>query len=126
MEFTGDQAIYIQISDKIRERILRKEWTAGMRIPSIRNIAMQMEVNPNTVMRSYTYLQERRIVLNKRGIGFFISDDAFQLTQTEMKERFMNVELPGLVKKMLLLDINPEELQQAWVNGKKEWDHVKK
>lgn len=124
MEFTSNQSIYLQISDKISERILRKEWTAGMRIPSIREIAVQMEVNPNTVVRSYNYLQEKGMIQNKRGIGYFISDAAYTTINNEMKTRFIDIEMPAIIKKMLLLDIDPKLFQTVWENERKEWKNA--
>ena len=81
MEFLDNQPIYLQIVDSIYESILRKEWSEGERIPSVREFAVSLEVNPNTVQRSYSYLQQKGIILNKRGIGYYILEGAFQLTQ---------------------------------------------
>ena len=69
MEFKEKQAIYLQIGEHISETILRKQWEEGEKIPSVREMAMSIEVNPNTVMRTYSYLQDRGIIFNKRGIG---------------------------------------------------------
>ena len=53
MEFGKDQAIYLQIADLICENILSGEWAAETKIPSVRELAINLEVNPNTVMRTY-------------------------------------------------------------------------
>ena len=68
MEFPGNQPIYLQIADNLCENILRKEWKEEDRIPSVRDLAVQFEVNPNTVQRAYTWLQEKDIIANRRGI----------------------------------------------------------
>ena len=70
MEFTQPQAIYLQIGDYICENILRRSWHGGDRIPSIRELAMDVQVNPNTVTRTYAYLQDQGIIFNRRGIGY--------------------------------------------------------
>ena len=56
MDFEKKQAIYMQIGDHICENILSGRWNEGERLPSTREMAVSMEVNPNTVMRTYTYL----------------------------------------------------------------------
>ena len=74
MEFGDSNAIYLQIADQLSENILLRKWSPGDRIPSVRELAVSVEVNPNTVMRTFNYLQEKGIIYNKRGIGYFVSD----------------------------------------------------
>ncbi|HEY1021036.1 MAG TPA: GntR family transcriptional regulator, partial [Flavisolibacter sp.] len=76
MQFRESIAIYLQIADYICERILLKQWKAGERIPAVRELAVQLEVNPNTVMRTYEFLQGQNIIYNQRGIGYFVGPDA--------------------------------------------------
>lgn len=54
----------------------RKKWAADERIPSVHDLAASIEVNLNTVMRAYTFLQDQDIITNKRGIGFFVANDS--------------------------------------------------
>lgn len=72
MNYNTNQSIFIQIADRISDRVLSKEYQADGRIPSVRELAVEMEVNPNTVMRSFELLQNNEIIYNKRGIGYFI------------------------------------------------------
>ncbi len=76
MEFSNHQAIYLQIADQICESILMQHKLSGERIASVREMALQIEVNPNTVARAYSLLQEQGIIFNKRGLGFFIAETA--------------------------------------------------
>jgi DNA-binding transcriptional regulator YhcF (GntR family) len=55
MEFRENQAIYLQIAELICERILLKQWASEDKVPSVRELAVQLEVNPNTVMRTYDF-----------------------------------------------------------------------
>ena len=80
MEFREPQAIYLQIAEYVCEKILLKIWTTDQKIPSVRELAVDLEVNPNTVMRAYEFLQNREIIYNKRGIGFFIKNDAMTVS----------------------------------------------
>ncbi len=69
MEFREKQAIYIQIAEYVCEQILLKKWNTGDKIISIRELAISMEVNPNTIQRSYDFLQQLEIISNKRVSG---------------------------------------------------------
>ncbi|MDL2282847.1 GntR family transcriptional regulator, partial [Parabacteroides sp. OttesenSCG-928-G06] len=66
MNYLNNQSIFLQIADRICDRVLSGEYKADQRIPSVRELAIEMEVNPNTVMRSYERLQANRIIYNKR------------------------------------------------------------
>jgi DNA-binding transcriptional regulator YhcF (GntR family) len=111
MEFNGNKSIYIQICDEICERILTGELEPDMRIPSVREYGAEIGVNPNTVMRSYEKLTSENIIYNRRGIGYFISQDAKQIVLQTMKKDFLENEMPQIIKKMHLLGISMEELQ---------------
>lgn len=111
MEFNGNKSIYIQICDEICERILTGELEPDMRIPSVREYGAEIGVNPNTVMRSYEKLTSDNIIYNRRGIGYFISQDAKQIVLQTMKQDFLENEMPQIIKKMHLLGISIEELQ---------------
>ena len=111
MEFHKKDAIYLQIADIICEKILTREWDEGQKIPSVREMAVNIEVNPNTVMRAYAHLQEMDIIYNKRGIGYFVADKAYQTTLDLMKSNFIKNELPHVFKTLTLLEMDLEELQ---------------
>ncbi len=110
MNFKNNKAIYLQIADYICENILIEKWKSDERIASVREFAVDIEVNPNTVMRTYSFLQEKGIIYNKRGIGYFISDHAYKLTLQLKKEEFYNNDFPDFMKKIKLLKIDPKDL----------------
>ena len=110
MEFSEPKGIYLQIADRIRERILRGEWKTGERIPSIRELAVELGVNPNTVTKSYQKLLDRELISNQRGRGYFVSKNAAERALHEMREEFMRGELPRIIAAMRLLGIGMEEI----------------
>jgi len=114
MEFQQHQAIYLQIADMICEKILSGEWKQGDRIPSVRELAVSIEVNPNTVMRTYTYLQDKDILFNKRGIGYFVSENGFQNAGLLKKNDFISRDLPRVFKTMDLLKIKFSDLKSYY------------
>ena len=111
MEFRQNQAIYLQIADHISERILSGTWAEGERIPSIREMSEDIAVNPNTVMRSYSYLQDLGIIYNQRGIGYFVAEGAHQKTLELKKKNFIRRELPRIFRTMDLLHLTCEDLR---------------
>ncbi len=119
MEFKAQKAIYLQIADYICEQILKKEIRVGDRIPSIRELAISIEVNPNTVARSYVYLEENQIIIKQRGVGYFIEEDAYRRTVALKKDYFLKHELPDVFKTMSLLKIKLDELQALYLMGRK-------
>ncbi len=110
MNFDEHKPIYLQISDTICEKILNDEYAAEQRIPSIREMGIQLGVNPNTVMRSYEHLKSLEIIYDKRGVGFFTSPNAKESVKRIYKKEFIETELPALIKKMKLLEIELSEL----------------
>ena len=110
MQFSEPKGIYLQIADRIRERILRGEWKSGERIPSIRELAVELGVNPNTVTKSYQKLLDRELISNQRGRGYFVSDNAAERALHEMREEFTRDELPRIIAAMRLLGIGMEEI----------------
>jgi GntR family transcriptional regulator len=120
MEFNDNEAIYLQIAGYVGENILRQQWPPDQKIPSVRDLAAELQVNPNTVMRTYEFLQSQGVVYNKRGIGFFVDPDASQKVRAYRRERFLQHELPAFFNTISLLDISLAELQQRYAQFKEE------
>ena len=111
MEFHKRDAIYLQIADILCENILTAAWAENHRIPSVREMAVDLEVNPNTVMRAYAYLQEKEIIFNRRGIGYFVAEGARQTARALMKSNFIKNDLPHVFRSMALLEMDLDELK---------------
>lgn len=120
MQFRDTASIYLQIADYICEKILLKTWKVDERIPSVRELAMQLEVNPNTVMRTYEFLQQQNIIFNQRGIGYFVGVDAIKNATQYRKTEFMENELPALFRNMFMLGMDVEELKPRFEKFKKQ------
>ena len=120
MEFKETPAIYIQIAEYVCEQILLKKWKLGDKIISIRDLAVSMEVNPNTVQRAYDFLQQRDIITNKRGIGYFIEDNAMERILSFRREQFIENELPVFMRNIYLLNIDFKEIKTLFEQFVKE------
>ncbi|GAL66957.1 GntR family transcriptional regulator [Jejuia pallidilutea] len=112
MEFKSNRGIFLQIADSLCNQILEGKLLPHDRVPSVRDLAVELEVNRNTVMRSYAYLQDEGIFENKRGVGFFVSESAIQKINNKAKKDFFENELPFLLKKIELLKLNSKDLNQ--------------
>lgn len=110
MNFKDTKAIYLQIADRICDEILLGQYPEEGRIPSVREYAAVVEVNANTAMRSYDYLQTQGVIYNKRGIGYFVSGGARDLILSLRKEYFMSEEADYFFRQLYTLGIQPAEL----------------
>jgi DNA-binding transcriptional regulator YhcF (GntR family) len=112
MDFKETKAIYLQIADYVCEQLLLSRWKEDDRILSVRELGVNLEVNPNTVLRAYDFLQNKGIILNKRGIGYFAENNAVERVKAYKKQQFIETELPTIVKTMQLLGMDYKELEK--------------
>ena len=114
MEFRDNQAVYLQIVDYVCEQILTKNWKADEKIISIRDLAIELQVTPNTVQRSYDFIQQMDIITNQRGVGFFLEKDAIKKILIYKRNEFVSRELPIVFKNMHLLKIDLKEIESLF------------
>ncbi|MCQ2237029.1 MAG: GntR family transcriptional regulator [Bacteroidales bacterium] len=114
MEFKDNKPIYMQIASRICDEILTHTYKVDERIPSVREYAANLEVNTNTVVRSFDYLQNNNIIYNKRGMGFYVSADAEKIIMDIRKSAFVNDVLPEVFEEMRMLGISIDEIVQLW------------
>lgn len=119
MQFQDGKSIFLQIADSITEKVVSGEFPAGEKIPSVRELAAAMGVNPNTVMRTYSELQAMNIIENQRGIGYFVNPEAKKIILKDKKQEFFSKVLPEFLRQASLLGIDAEELKKhiGNVNG---------
>lgn len=120
MEFKDNEPIYLQIATYVSEQILLGKWAVEDKVPSVRELAVALQVNPNTVMRTYEQLQSQEVIYNKRGIGFFVAPDALRKIKVLRRERFLQQELPEFFRNIFLLDIPLVEIQERYEAFKSE------
>ena len=112
VDFKSAKGIFLQIAENICHQILEGKLPVGERVPSVRDIAADFEVNRNTVLRTYALLDDKGIIENKRGVGFFVSGRAIIIIQAEEKEEFFRTELPEFIQKVKLLHLTENDLQE--------------
>ncbi len=106
--------IYLQIADRLCDDVTTGVYAPDCRIPSVRESAAAMQVNFNTVMRTYEYLASKGIIYNKRGVGYFISPDAMQQIEKEREATFFNDELRYFFSRLRSIGVAPEKLGELY------------
>ena len=114
MVFNNNKPIYLQIVDRIMDSIVAGEYGAGERIPSVREYAAAVEVNPNTAMRAYEWLQRYELIFNKRGIGYYVEPEAMKRILIMRKEKFFKDEAGYFFGRIASFGITPEELDELY------------
>ena len=113
MEFKNNKPIFLQIADHICDEILQGRYPDGERLPSVREYAAAVEVNANTVVRSFDWLSQKEIIFNRRGMGYYVSEGASETIRQNLREAFFQETLPEFALQMQKLGIPVEEVEKA-------------
>jgi len=113
-EFKTQKGIFQQIAYAICRQILEGKLTAGERIPSVRDLAAEYEVNRNTVLRTYQILADEQIIDNQRGVGFFVAQNATEIIKNNQRADFFANDLPEFIAKVKRLNLNEKDLTELF------------
>ena len=116
MNFKENRPIYMQIADRIADEVLSGALQADSRIPSVHDYAATVEVNANTVVRSYDYLQQKGVIYNRRGLGYFVAPDAVKIVHDIRREQLLGDELKQVMRQLASIGISPDELKEIYAN----------
>ena len=108
-EFDTSKPIYLQIAEDILKRALQGEFRPGDRIPSAREYASQHLVNPNTVIRAYQDLERDGLVVTRRGLGNYLTEDASRLTAA--RDELARRSLQRCIRELRELGLRQTELE---------------
>lgn len=114
MDFNNEKAIYLQMADRLCDEILSGVYKADDRIPSVREYAVMLSVNTNTAVKAYEQLAREGVIYNKRGLGYFVAEDARAHIMDVRRRDFMEKRLPEVFREMRLLGINMEDVERMW------------
>lgn len=114
MDFNENKPIYLQLADQIMDEVESSEYHDGARLPSVREYAAKTGVNANTVMRTYTLLQQEGVIYNQRGIGYFYAEDARRRVLDMRRRQFFERDLKYFMGRMAALEISPEEFVKLY------------
>ena len=83
--FDNDRPIYIQLVEQLKECIIAGEFKAGEKLPSVREFAMQIKVNPNTVQKALAEIENQKLIYTERTNGKFVTENE-ELIENVKKE----------------------------------------
>uniref|UniRef100_A0A7C3EMH6 GntR family transcriptional regulator n=1 Tax=Gracilinema caldarium TaxID=215591 RepID=A0A7C3EMH6_9SPIR len=114
MKFNEDRPIFEQIALLLEDRILAGSFSESGRLPSARELAASLEVNPNTASRSLQLLADQGLAYAERGAGYFVAPGAVEKIRAMRRDRFFSEELPRMFSMMKTLGIQFDELLPHW------------
>ncbi|HAO30952.1 MAG TPA: GntR family transcriptional regulator [Treponema sp.] len=109
--FTSEKPIYLQLMDSFKLRIVSGELSPGSKIDSVRDLAIDAKVNPNTMQKALAELERMGLVRSERTAGRFITDDEEKIAA--MRSDLFNSELNGFMQKMLALGFTKSDVEKA-------------
>ena len=104
-----NKPIYLQMADRMKDEILSGTYSDDMRIPSVREYSILLQVNTNTAVKCYEQLSRDGIIYQRRGMGYFVTAGARDRIMQQRKEEFFQTTCPQLKKDLELLGITIEE-----------------
>ncbi|OHD11106.1 MAG: hypothetical protein A2Z96_02815 [Spirochaetes bacterium GWB1_48_6] len=120
MRFNNDKPIFIQISDYLTKEIIAGRMVPDQRIPSARELAVTLEVNPNTAVKALQSLADDGIARSERGTGYFVDPQGPQRAKEALRKVFFDLELPAIFQTMSQLGIQWEEIHNLYEESHRE------
>jgi len=114
VNFKPNYSIYLQVADFVCEKVLTSVWRDGEKLPAVKDLAVLTSVNPNTVIKALTWLQDNDILVTQRGVGYFLTEGAVSKTLALKRRQFIEEDLPDVFATMQLLDLGLDELETLY------------
>jgi len=118
-EFNESQPIYRQLRDRVVAMMLDGGLKEGDPLPSVRQVAAELTVNPLTVLKGYQELVDEELIEKRRGLGMFVKAGASALLLKAEREKFLNEEWPRVYAMVQRLGLSAEELLRAGAKASK-------
>ena len=122
IQFKSNTPIYIQIKEQIIFAIARGEFRKDEPIPSVRELALCLKINPNTVINAYRELENSNIIYSKRGIGYFVNTK-FQKRVHELLKKIVSEKFNMLLKEVSSCNLPEKEIERIFKSELKKMDH---
>ena len=107
-KFSPDRPVYVQVAERMRNLIISGQYPPGGQIPSVRQIALDAAVNPNTVQRAVAELESEGLIVSHGTVGNFVTDD--EGTISLCKKSRAGALVDEFIKSAAELSISKEEL----------------
>lgn len=109
-DFHASQPIFVQIRQRLIEMILRQQVAEGDALPSVRQIAGDLSVNPLTVTKAFEALVDIGVVEKRRGLGMFVTSGARAQLLAHEREKFLKEDWPRIAAQIKALDLDLKDL----------------
>lgn len=114
MEYIENIPIYLQIKDYLEEKIITESYSLGEQMPSVRQLALELAVNSNTVQKALKVMIEEGVIITLRGKGNFVTENAAIVE--ELKNQIVNETFDSTYDKLHLLKMNNQEITNSFSN----------
>lgn len=108
MKFKDNVPIYLQIESLINQQIIAGKYTLGAKLPSVRDLSVQLEVNINTIQKALNELVQEQIIFTKRGRGNFVTTDAHLVAQ--LKAQLIHQTLENMDESLQAMGLSKQEI----------------
>ena len=120
MIYQNERAIYVRIAERICDDILSGKYAEEERVPSVRELAAEYEVNTNTALRAFDILQRDGILAQQRGIGMLVERGARRRIRAARRKAFMEHDMPDFFRRLRLLGMTIDDVVEAWQAAEEE------
>ena len=110
MDFDKNIPIYIQIEDKIKLDIITNKYHPGEKIKSVREFALELKINPNTINRALLELEEQGLIITQRTNGKYITEN--KKTIEKEKNKLINKKIDEFINDMEKLGIEKNKITE--------------
>ena len=108
--FNNSVPIYLQIINEIKKQIISGKLTPGERIPSVRDLALTYKVNPNTMQKALTELEDEQLIKTERTNGKFVTEDTKIINK--IKNEYADTLTQNYLSEMISLGITKQEIKE--------------
>lgn len=108
MKFKDNVPIYLQIKSLINQQIIAGKYDLGAKLPSVRDLSVQLEVNINTIQKAINELVQEGVVVTKRGLGNFVTEN-LQIVD-ELKEQLINQTIGDMYESLTAMGLDQGEI----------------
>ena len=109
-DFHASQPIFVQIRQRLIEMILKRQVEEGDALPSVRQIAADLSVNPLTVTKAFEALVDIGVVEKRRGLGMFVTTGARSALLAHERDKFLKEDWPRIAAQIKALDLDLKDL----------------
>lgn len=114
MEYIENIPIYLQIKDYLEEKIITESYSLGEQMPSVRQLALELAVNSNTVQKALKVMIEEGVIITLRGKDNFVTENATIVE--ELKNQIVNETFDSAYDKLHLLKMDNQEITNSFSN----------